>query len=195
MFRSFRGVSTLPTALATILILGGCGGEPDAMNDGGAPPGPQAKGSPGLKRIMTALAKGPNSLTPLLGKELVEESPPWETIQGQSKEYARLAAEMASFDPPKGPKESWAKLTADYASHAADLDKAAQAKDKPDALAAHAQLATSCKACHDQHRAMGGGGGGFPVGGPPGSRPGGGPPGFGPPGGGPPPTGDPAAKK
>ena len=45
---------------------------------------------------MVTLAKGPNSLTPVLGKELNEGQPAWETIQGQAKEYARLAAEMIS---------------------------------------------------------------------------------------------------
>jgi hypothetical protein len=131
---------------------------------------------------MNQLAKGPNSLTPVLAKESKKDQPPWETIQGQSKEFARLAAELGTYDPPKGTKESWAKFTGEYAGAAADLDKAAAAKDQNSALAAHGQLAKSCNACHREHRRMGPGmggppgGGGFPGGPPPGGFPGGPPP-------------------
>jgi hypothetical protein len=132
---------------------------------------------------MTKLGKGPNALTPTLGNELKADPPAWETIQGQTREYARLAADMAKYDPPKGSKESWAKHTGDYAESASELDKAAQARDKAAALAAHGELARSCMGCHREHRVMMG----PPGGGPPGGFPGGPPPGFGPPPGGPPP--------
>jgi hypothetical protein len=115
---------------------------------------------------MTKLAKGPNSLTDVLGKELKQDQPPWVTIQGQTKEYALLAAELSTHNPPKGSKESWATSTTAYAGSATDLDKAAQAKDKDAALAAHGKLANSCMACHREHR-MGPGMGGPRGGGPP----------------------------
>ncbi len=155
---------------------------------GMAGPGPGGPGggksSPEIKKIMTRLTKGPNSLTPLLGKELKAESPAWDTIQGQTKEYAQLASEMGKYDPPKGSKDSWDKLTTAYAGLATDLDTAAQAKDKDAALAAHGKITNSCNSCHRQHRAMGPGMGGPRGGGPRGGGPGGGPggPGGGPPG-------------
>ena len=118
----------------------------------------------------------------LIGAELKAEKPAWETIQPQTKEYAQLAADMAKHDPAKGSKESWSKLAAEYAGLATELDKAAQAKDKAAATAAQEDLASSCMACHRQHR--GGPGGGM---GPGMGRRGGGPPGRrgGPPPGGP----------
>jgi hypothetical protein len=128
---------------------------------------------------MTRLTKGPNSLTPVIGKELKEENPPWETVQSQTKEYVQLASAMTGNDPPKGHKSSWEKLTLAYAEWAAELDKAAQAKDKSAALEAHGKLAGSCMACHREHREMRKG-----MGGPPGSGRGPGmPPGEPPPGG------------
>ena len=192
MLRSLRGAVLLAVTLAVPPLLGGCD-----VGEGGGPgarPGPGGPGqgaveesapAPGIKRIMVRLTKGPGSLTDKLGKELAEENPPWETIQIQSSEYAREAADLAKFDPPKGTKESWAKLSAAWSESAADLNKAAQAKDKNAAKAAHDQIKSSCMSCHREHRKMGPG-----MGGPPGLGPGpggrGGPPGGPAPGGSPP---------
>jgi hypothetical protein len=187
-----------PICLAALLLVGGCGegdGEDQgAMSPPGAPGGMPAgggPGAPGIKQIMVKLAKGPNSLTPVIGNELSQEPTPWETIQGQTKEYSQSAAEMVEYDPPKGTKESWITLTKAFADLAADLDRAALAKNKEAAKTAHDQLKNSCNACHKEHRRMGRGGGGPPGFGPPPGGPGGPPPGGpgGPPPGGPPPDG------
>jgi hypothetical protein len=145
-----------------------------------------------IRTIMTKLnGRGPNALQTLIGSELKVEQPAWDTIQPQTKEYAQLAADLAKHDPPKGSKESWAKFAAEYAGFATELDKAAQAKDKAKATEAHEDIASSCNACHRQHRGGPGGMMGGPgIGGRPGfGRPGGGGPPGGP--GGPPPGGPP----
>jgi hypothetical protein len=195
MTRSVRAALLLPISLAWPLYFGGCGEDSGAapnaagpMAPGGAPPpgfgggpggqGDQAVTAPGIRLIMSKLTKGPNSLTGVIARELNEPQPPWETIQAQTKEYAQLAGEMANYEPPKGSKESWAKETAAYEGLALDLSKAAEARDKDQALAAHGQITNSCQSCHRAHRAMGRGMGGPPGFGPGG--PGGGPPGFGP---------------
>jgi hypothetical protein len=206
MARAFWRVLIVPILLAA----GGCSegtnvvtpdkGPPEA----GRPPGEGAEAapvadvttaagtSPTIKQIMTKLTKGPTSLTPVIGQELETENPPWETIQAQTKEFAQLASAMGQNDPPKGHKESWEKLTSAFAEWASDLDKAAQAKNKDDALEAHGKLAGSCMACHREHRQMGRGMMGGPMGMPPGMPPGGPRPGGGPPGG--PPRRGPAPK-
>jgi hypothetical protein len=189
MTRPLRGALMLPISLAVLLPSGGCEESPSKAPTSKAPRGvartqaPPPLGGPGavegggapsgIRQIMNRVAKGPNSLTSVLGRELNEAQPPWETIQGQTREFAQLAADMGKHDPPKGSKESWARLTAAYAGTAAELDKAAQARAKDEAVAAHDQLKNSCMSCHREHRTMGRGMGG--------------PPGFGPPGGGPPP--------
>ena len=104
-------------------------------------------------------------MTPVLGNELKVDSPDWNTIQTQTKEYARLAAAMGPQKPPRGSADSWTKLTAAFAGSAKELDEAAQAKNKDDAVAAQAELANSCKTCHSVHRPMRGGGPGGPGGG------------------------------
>ena len=151
---------------------------------------------PGPRQIMAKLTKGPTSINDLLKKELAEASPPWDAIQSHAKEYAAESATLGKYDPPKGSKESWAKLTSQWAEDAAELDKAAQAKDRDAAKDAHAQLNNSCMACHREHRRMGPGMGGAPgkgFGRPPRGGPGGPPPegGFGEP---PAPPGRPRAR-
>jgi hypothetical protein len=194
--RSLYRSITYPILVAGVLLAyGGCADEGNPGGPGAPPPpgpgpgpGSEASGpigdSPTTRQIMGKLTKGPNSLTPVIGKGLEADPPAWETIQPQTKEYARLAAAMGKNDPTKGTKESWTKLSAAFADSAAALDKAAQAKNRDAALDAHSQITGSCMQCHQAHRQMGRGpggpGGGFPKGGPP-------PPGGGFPKGGPPP--------
>jgi hypothetical protein len=204
MTKVLRSWTVLPVWIIVTLSAGGCNqadsedqpnlpppGTGGGMPGGGGPTG--GGGSPGIRQIMVKLAKGPNSLTPVIGNELQQDPPPWDTIQGQAKEYAQSAAELGKYDPPKGAKESWAKLTAAFAESGAELERAAMAKDKEAARLSHDQLKNSCNACHQEHRRMGRGGGpGGPGGPPPGGfgRPPagqGGPPPGGP--GGPPPGG------
>jgi hypothetical protein len=128
----------------------------------------------------------PGALTDVIGKELQQAPTPWEAIQEQAKDYSHSAGELGKFNPPRGDKESWTKLTAMFAETAAELEKAATAKDKDAASTAHDQLKNSCNECHKDHRRMGRGGpGGFGPPGGPGGPPPGGPGGAGgPPGGG-----------
>jgi hypothetical protein len=182
MMRWLRGPLMLSALLGGMLTTWGCGGvnpgpasqAPPAGDPPGGPPqgfplrGPRGEG-PGdgggsrIKQIMGTLSRGSNALTPVIDKELQANPPDWDTIQPQAAEYAQLTAEMGKLDPPKGSKESWAKLTAAYAESAAALDKAAQAKDQNAAKTAHRKLATSRNECHREHR---GGPGGFGPGGP-----------------------------
>lgn len=227
MTRRGRDLCLLSACMAVFAMIGGCNGSGDEANgpplvngpaaDGGGlpaggpapgPGGPSGKGAsnPEIRTIMVKLNKGPSALGMQIGQSLKAEKPAWDTIQPQAKEYAQLAGDLVKHEPAKGSKDSWSKLSAKYAELATELDKAAQAKDKDAATAAHEDLSASCMACHRQHRGGPGGGmgpgmmgrpGGGRPGGPGGGRPPGGPGGpppggpDGPPPGGPPPDGPP----
>jgi hypothetical protein len=162
MTRRLRGWRVFPICLAALLAVAGCGeSEGEDQNDqspqrtAGGMRGQSGPAPAGIKQVMAEVAKGPNSLTSVIGKELDLDPPPWESIQGQTKDYALSASKLGKYDPPKGSKESWIKLTAAFAESAAELDRAATAKDKETAKVAHDQLKNSCNACHQQHRGMG----------------------------------------
>jgi len=119
-----------------------------------------------------------------LGLPGPELRPAWDTIQPKTQEYALLTSKLGELEPVRGTKDSWTRLTLAFADSAAELEHAAQAKDKDKTKEALDTLGGSCMACHRQHRVMGPG-----MGGPPGGR-GMGPPPGGP--GGPPPGGPPS---
>jgi hypothetical protein len=184
MTRLLRGWCVSSACLTALLLASGCEEGDGADQVAQSPPGAGGGASlpPGIRQIMTKLAKGPKALTSVIGNELNQNPPPWETIQGQTKEYSQSASEMGKYDPPGGTMESWIKLTTAFAESAAELDKAAIAKNKETAMVAHDQLKNSCNACHMQHRGMRA----IRPGGPQGFGPGRGP-------GGPPPAGGPGA--
>ena len=162
MTRRLRGWRVFPVCLAASLAVAGCGESEGEDQNEQSPPrtagGMRGQSGParaGIKQIMTKVAKGATSLTSIIGNELNQDPPPWEAIQGQTKDYAQSASDLGKYDPPKGSKESWIKLTAAFAESAAELDRAATAKDKETAKVAHDQLRNSCNACHQQHRGMG----------------------------------------
>jgi hypothetical protein len=169
---------------AMILAGGACKKPKEDANAGPQDDGPMRGqgmgGRPGaspLRDLMMKLAKGPQSLNSLIGGELKSESPPWDTIQKQTKEFLQLASSMGKYDPPKGSKESWTKHTSSFVASADALEKAGLSKNKDKALEAHATLGQSCMSCHREHRGGPGGGGPGGFGPPGGGRPGGGPPG------------------
>ncbi len=117
-----------------------------------APAGAQDEKVPDIKAIMGKLNKGPRAMTATLRKDLADDEPDWNKVQKDAKEFARLAKMMSKNEPPKGEKESWEKLTKQYAEYAKALSEAADKKDKAAAKAAHGKLSTACKSCHSQHK-------------------------------------------
>jgi hypothetical protein len=150
MMRSVLAARSPLALFAVILLFCGCTKTDTGPSAGpvGGPGGPPSA----TKQAMMKIGKPPQSLHSMLARELQADSPSWETIQPQTKEYADLAGSLGKYDPPKGSKDSWQTLTTAYAESAADLDKAAQGKNLPAAKAAHAKLNESCMKCHMQHR-------------------------------------------
>jgi hypothetical protein len=162
---------------------GGPGGAPPP--GGGVPGGPGPGGgrsSPIRNLMMKINDRNPNALTKSIARGLESNQPDWPTLEKQAGEFVQVTNDLAKYDPPRGSKESWDKLTKTFQESASELDQAVRAKKRDDAVAASTELSNSCMQCHREHRRMPGGGFGRPGGGPPGGR-------FGPPGGGPPPGG------
>jgi cytochrome c556 len=115
--------------------------------------GPVPAKDPTIKEIMNKAHKGGNSILTSVGNELRGSDPDWDDVQNQTKDLVKLGTALGKNNPPAGEKESWQRLTAEYLTNAKALDAAAQKKDKAGAQAAYKKLTTSCKTCHQAHRA------------------------------------------
>jgi hypothetical protein len=155
MIRSLRHAILIVAVLAFPVLSGGCDkGKTDAPPPGGPPaPGGMGAMSP-THSIMVRLGKGPQSLTSVLGKDLNADPPPWDNVQSNAREYAKLAADLGKAPPSRGSKESWDKHTAAFAEAARGLDAAAQAKERDLARQGHKMLNDMCMGCHREHRMM-----------------------------------------
>ena len=105
-----------------------------------------------IKKVMNKLHKGSTSEQNVLKKEAQANPPNWEAIGKLTKDFVILGAAMARNDPPKGDKESWQKLCADYTKTAKALDDAATDKNIDKLKSAQAKMGKSCKACHTAHK-------------------------------------------
>jgi hypothetical protein len=116
------------------------------------PAGGQGSKPPTIKEIMGKLHKGANSPLTTVRADLQAEQPDWAEIQRAAKNFVTFGTALTRNDPPKGDKQSWAKLTGGYLENARSLEAAAQRKNKVEAIAAHTRLNDSCKGCHSVHR-------------------------------------------
>jgi hypothetical protein len=166
MTSSSSGAWVLSAVLTLVVASGGCGNDTKVAATEGAreaPDGPGAAATgdegagnattPNIRYIMNRVARK-GALTDKIAAGLEAEPISWEKLQERSKECARLASALGQNEPPRGSKESWAKLALAYANSATSLDRAAQGKDREAALASLDQLANSCTECHREHRKM-----------------------------------------
>lgn len=189
MARLISGAMALPAALTVLHFVPGCSEE--SPNE--PPPNSSAGGTRNrLARPRAGSAvesqtqgdhdqgrKGAAGAAGSAGRRSETGRARRDTIQAKTRDYARLASELGTLEPVRGTKGSWAKLTQAFAESAAELDHAAQAKEKEKTKAALDSLGGSCMGCHRQHRVMGPG-----MGPPPGGGMGPPPGGFRPPDGG-----------
>jgi hypothetical protein len=102
--------------------------------------------------IMTKAHKNKTGLRDQIAMELKKGSPDWADVQKKTKEFVKLAGMLSKFDPPKGEKSSWKKLSDAYTAEVKTLDDAAGKKDQAAATKANDKLKTGCMPCHDAHR-------------------------------------------
>jgi hypothetical protein len=119
-----------------------------------SPTGAQGDKAPTIKDVMGKLNKGPNAMTPTIGKDLKDDPPAWDDLQKETKDFVKCVEALGKNTPPKGEKDSWEKLTKAYLDNAKALEAATAKKDKKAAQDAYGRLAApgNCKACHSEHK-------------------------------------------
>jgi cytochrome c556 len=109
---------------------------------------------PSIEDIMQKVNKRKSGLHSEVGDALKMGTVDWDKIKEKTKQYAALTDFMGKNDPPKGSKQSWEKLTKQYADDAKALDTAVGNKDKAAATKAWGKLDKECMGCHRPHRPM-----------------------------------------
>src|SRR5262249_40117069 len=103
-----------------------------------------------IGEIMKKAHAGDDALKAAVTKGVKEKD--FESAGTAMKAWVALSSQLGSFDPPKGEKESWAKLTKKYAADVKALSKAVDDKDAKEAGAKLKAINTGCAGCHTEHR-------------------------------------------
>lgn len=107
-----------------------------------------------IKKVMGKLHGKGKGLLPKVQAQLKTGSPNWAEVKDDAKIIVDLAATITDSEPPRGEKESYAKLSKAYLANAKGLKEAADAEDADKAKAASKKLFGACKTCHTAHKGM-----------------------------------------
>src|SRR5207248_6343002 len=105
-----------------------------------------------IEKLMETLHKGKNAPLATIKAALKKQSPDWAKVQKGSKTYSSLAADLPSFDPPKGDAASFKKLAKTFATNAKALDSAAKKENLEESREAIKKIGGSCMGCHEAHK-------------------------------------------
>jgi len=76
----------------------------------------------------------------------------YDTAATALKAWVAISGSLSEFDPPKGEKEDWAKLSKKYAEDVKALAKAVDDKDDKAIAARLKTINSSCGGCHKSHK-------------------------------------------
>src|SRR5262245_10469847 len=110
---------------------------------------------PPFLKLMEDNFSGKKNVHKAVKRQIDGESPDWGEVDKLMKQYAaaaRFVGAHAKTKPEKGDDKSWAKMTAQFAAQAKELEGAIAKKDKETAKATLEKLNETCEACHEAHR-------------------------------------------
>jgi hypothetical protein len=138
-------MASLARRLAATLLLGGfavvCSAGGNAADDK----------TPSCEDVMSKV-NGKKGLVAKVGTAAKGDK--WDDAQKLAKEIKDLGAALGKNDPPRGSKESWAKLTKKYEEQTAAIADAADKKDAAAVTKATDAFTAkeNCAACHGAHK-------------------------------------------
>jgi predicted TIM-barrel fold metal-dependent hydrolase len=110
---------------------------------------------PPFLKVMEDNFSGKKNVHKAVKRQIDADATDWGELARLMKQYATAAGYVgahAKTKPEKGDDKSWAKLTAQFAGQAKELEAAVTAKDKEKAKATLEKLNETCEACHEAHR-------------------------------------------
>jgi hypothetical protein len=103
-----------------------------------------------IGEIMEKAHEGDEAFRAAIAKALKAKD--FDSAATTMKAWGALAPHLGKFDPPRGDKESWKKLTKKYGDSVKALSKAIDSKDAKAAGKELKAINTSCATCHKAHK-------------------------------------------
>ena len=103
-----------------------------------------------ISEIMKKGHNGKKSLLAAIGNDLKNDK--WDEVKKNAEVMKVYGETIGEFDPPKGDKASWKKMTEKYKEETADMFKAAEKKDAAGVDKVVKSIQNSCKGCHSAHK-------------------------------------------
>ncbi len=100
--------------------------------------------------IMKKAHKGATAFKTVITKNLKDKD--FDAAGNTMKAWSTIAKHLGEFEPPKGSKESWKKMTTKYADNVKALAKAVDDKNLSAANKALKAINGSCGSCHKAHK-------------------------------------------
>ena len=114
---------------------------------------PQDKKDEKVPSIIEIMTKGHDGPQAYISKiKTAAKAEKWDDAKTLASKFKELGEAITKCDPPKGDKDSWAKMTKKYKDDTIAVADAVEKKDAKAVSTATAVFNKSCKACHDAHK-------------------------------------------
>lgn len=103
-----------------------------------------------ISEIMKKGHAGKKALLNVIGNDLKAEK--WDDVKKNTEVMKVYGETIGEFEPPKGDKASWKKMTDKYKEDTGAMFKAAEKKDAAGTEKHLKAIQNSCKGCHSAHK-------------------------------------------
>jgi len=103
-----------------------------------------------IKEVMKKAHAADDAFRKGIAKNIKDKD--FEAAATTMKAWVAISGHLGSFDPPKGEKADWEKVTKKYAENVKTLAKAVEDKDGKVANKALGVVNASCGGCHKAHK-------------------------------------------
>jgi hypothetical protein len=100
--------------------------------------------------FMSKAHKGAKAFKQAIAKDLKAKD--FDSAATTMKTWSAMAKHLSEFEPPKGEKEAWKKITKKYTDTLKALSKAVDDKDGAAAAKNLKAINSSCGTCHKAHK-------------------------------------------
>lgn len=102
--------------------------------------------------VMRTTHKPRFGLRDVIAAEAAKPNPDHKMMEQAAAEFTKLLANLELYEPPRGDRNSWVRLSREYHQLAQKLEEAVKKKDTPGVIAVIKTQGKKCDTCHESHR-------------------------------------------